>query len=211
MPRVADYPSQDKQANLPAERIGGRYITQYNPDIALKIVERMAEGETIAKICEKGSGFPHPTTFKRWVVNNPELAKAVDAARKLSAQSMEEEALDAAREIKRSQRDGTHVRAVEILLQQLRWSMERRDPAQYGTKAPVNIRVPIQVNTTLALSEDAGSIIDGKSIYKIEARQNVSPDRTIEQAKSTEYVVPLVKGKPIAKRQAKNDEGPDTA
>jgi hypothetical protein len=203
--RVADHPKQDKDANLPAERIGNRFVTTYQPEIALQIVEKVAEGQTINKICEKGSGMPHPTTFKRWIVNHPELARAMDAARKLSAQSIEEEALDAAREIKKSQRDGTHVRAVEVLLQQLRWSMERRDPAQFGTKAPVNIRVPIQINTTLEMGKDEGSIIEGKSIYTIEARHNVSPQTVIEHVQEADTITPLAESKPIVKKQVKRN------
>jgi hypothetical protein len=176
------------------ERVGGRYVTQYVPEVALEIVERIARGETINKICEKGSGYPHPVTFKRWVVNNPELARAIDAARKLSAQSLEEEALDAAREIKAAQRDGTHVRAVEVLLAQLRWSAERRDPAQFGTKAPVSIRVPIQINTTLDMGVVKGDV-EGKDIYTISAKMLESPETAIKDAAQERgNDKPIVKG-----------------
>lgn len=183
---VADYPAQDKAANLPTTRVGGRFVTKYDEGLALQIVERVAEGETISKICEKGSGFPHPVTFKRWVVNNPILAKALDAARMLSAQAMEEEALDAAREIRKSQRDGTQVRATEVFLQQLRWSMERRDSAKFGSRVPVSIRVPIQINTTLDMGAAIDGMEDGKSIYTISASHNVSPEGAIEASRSVE-------------------------
>lgn len=200
MSRVVDHPKQDKDANLPAERIGSRFVTTYQPEIALQIVERVAEGETVNQICAKGTGMPHPTTFKRWIVNHPDLARAMDAARKLSAQAIEEEALDAARLIGKAQKDGTHVRAIEVMLNQLRWSMERRDPAQFGTKAPVNIRVPIQINTTLEMGKDEGSVIDGKSIYTIEARHNVSPQTVIEHVQETDSITPLAESKPRGKK-----------
>lgn len=186
MPKVADHPTQDQALNLPVTRVGGRFVTKYDPDIALQIVERVAEGETISKICEKGSGFPHAVTFKRWVINNPILAKALDAARLLSAQAMEEEALDVARSIRAKQRDGTEVRAAEVLLQQLRWSMERRDAAKFGNKVPVSIRVPIQINTTLDMGAAIDGMEDGKSIYTISASHNVSPQAAIEASHSVE-------------------------
>lgn len=194
MNRVADRPAQDKDANLPVERIGGRYVTQYNPEIALQIVERIAQGETLSKICEKGSGFPHPVTFKRWVVNNPELAKALGAAKKLSAQSLEEEALDAAREIKSKQRDGTQVRAFEVLLQQLRWSAERRDPELYGSHASVAVRVPISIHTSLDMNKANNEGIDDKGIYTITASKRVSPTTAIRDADEIVIEQPLVQG-----------------
>lgn len=177
-------PKQDHDAGLPVVRSGGRFLSKYDPDIALQIVERLAAGETLSKICVQGSGFPQAVTFKRWVIGQPELAKAVEAARLLSAQSMEEEALDAAREIKRAQRDGTQVRAVEVLLQQLRWSMERRDAARFGTKAPISIRVPVQIITSMDLGAVSDDTIDGRSIYTISAKLNSSVDKALNEAKS---------------------------
>lgn len=207
MPRAtAGHPLQDKEAKLPATKMGGRFVTTYNPHIALEIVERIAQGETINSICARESGFPHPVTFKRWVVNNPDLAKAVDAARKLSAMSLEEEAIDAARQIKLSQKDGTQVRAYEVLLQQLRWSAERRDPATFGARTPVNIRVPIQINTTLDMGKNASGEIDGKSIYTIEASQNVSADTAIKASREYTQANPIVEGVKLGEeKQSRQD------
>jgi hypothetical protein len=193
MVKTPDRPKQDKDAGLPRERLGGRFVTKYEPDVALQILERIAEGETIAQVCAKGTGMPHPVTFKRWILNNPELAKAYDVALRLSAGSLEEEALDTAREIKRSQRDGTQVRAFEVLLGQLRWSASRRDPAKFGDKAPVNVRIPIQINTTLDLGDVADDKIAGKSIYNVSAVHKRTIDEAITEAESVEITIPLVK------------------
>lgn len=198
-----DRPKQDKELGLAKERVGGRFVTTYDPDMALKILERVAQGETINQICKSGSGFCHPVTFKRWVVNNPELAKALSAARQLSAMSLEEEALDAAREIKSKQRDGTQVRAFEVLLQQLRWSAERRDPAQFGTKAPVSVKVPITINTTLALGSAESAQADTKNIYNLAAKLQRSVDTAVQDAEFTEISKPLVEGTPVHAKKPK--------
>jgi hypothetical protein len=187
---VGFHPRKDKRAGLPVERIGGRFITAYNPDLALQIVEKLAEGQTLNEIC-KADGYPHQVTFKRWVVAHPELAKAVDAARQLSAQSLEEEALDAAREIRRAQRDGTQVRAFEVAIQQLRWSAERRDPARFGNRAPVSIRVPIQIVTTLDLGADAADTAMDKDIYSLTAGVTASPEAAIEKSREIIDVEPI--------------------
>ena len=163
----------------------------------LKYWKRSPKGRQSNQICKKGSGYCHPVTFKRWVINNPDLAKALSAARQLSAASFEEEALDAAREIKLHQRDGTQVRAFEVLLQQLRWSAERRDPAQFGTKAPVSIKVPITINTTLAMGSLGTSEGDSKNIYNLAADMRKSMDTAVQDAEFSEVNEPIAKGKPI--------------
>lgn len=190
---TGDYPIQDQRAGLPSESIGGRFMTTYDPNIALRIVERMAEGETMTSVCTGKEGFPHRDTFRRWMVNHPDLARAVEAARIISAGSFEEEALEAARDIRRNPKDGTNVRATEVYINQLRWSAERRDPSKYGARQQVSVRVPIQINTTLDLgsaSIGAGTA-EHPDIYKLEAKV-AKPIVDIEETNE-----PLVKGRPI--------------
>lgn len=160
--------------------------TTFDAGKALIIIEQLAEGLTLNAICKDKEGMPHPTTFKRWMVNNPELAKAYKVAVEISATSLEEEALDAAREIARAQRDGTHVRAVEVKLNQLRWSAERRDPSKFGTKSQINVRVPVQIITPIDLNIESGP--SGKDIYTIQA----SAVRTLDS------IADRAEGKPIA-------------
>lgn len=168
-------PLQDKDQQLPKVRVGGRFLTAYDPEKALEILERLADGETLNEICKGKPGMPHPTTFKRWAINQPELAKAYINAIQLSATSLEEEALDTARLIALKPKDGTHVRAVEVKLNQLRWSAERRDPAKFGTKSQINVRVPVQIITSLDLGDESGGPASA-DIYNISA----TVPRTIE-------------------------------
>lgn len=141
--------------------------TTYDPKLAMIIIERLADGETLNTICRGQAEMPHPKTFKRWLVKYPELRNAYEVAMTASARSMEEEALDAAREIARNRKDGTHVRAVEVKLAQLRWTMEKRDKARFGPSAQVNVRVPIQIVTPLNLGAGDGTPMD--DIYTLEA------------------------------------------
>lgn len=199
--KVADYPRKDKEAGLPSVRVGGRFITRYDPALSLEIVEKVAQGETINQICKLDARYPHPVTFKRWIVNNPELAKAYDAARRISAEAFEEEAIDVAREIKRAQRDGTQVRAYEVLLQQLRWSAERRDPAKYGTRAPISIRVPIQINTSLDMGKNDDGEIDSKNIYTISANHSANVEDAVKASSEIVVTNPLAAAIPKEKKR----------
>ncbi len=148
------------------EQFGSRSITKYSPELALKICERVASGETLLDIC-KGIGMPHRTSFWRWVMLYKDVAISYQAARELSAQSLEEEALSLARGLSGPNSYTTvKVRALDIAMQQLRWSATRRDPSKYGQKAKEIITVPIQINTTLDLGSDNR---DGQGIYTITA------------------------------------------
>ncbi len=164
--RRKDMPSAERR-----ERFGSRSITKYSPELALTICEAVAEGKTLVEIC-KGTGMPHRASFARWVMLYKDVAISYQAARELSAQSLEEEALGLARSLSGPNSYTTvKVRALDIAMQQLRWSATRRDPSKYGQKAKETITVPIQINTTLDLGGDNR---DGQGIYTITA-QVVTP------------------------------------
>ena len=136
------------------ETFGSRSITKYSPELALKICEKVAEGNTLLDIC-KEAGMPHRASFQRWVMLYKDVAVSYQAARELSAQSLEDEALGLARKLSGPNDFTTvKVRAIDIALQQIRWSATRRDPSKYGQKARETITVPIQINTTLYLGGD---------------------------------------------------------
>lgn len=173
---MADTPKQDRDNKLPRERQGGRFVTKYDPVLALRICERVAEGETLKSICEGSSEFPARQTFHRWVVNEPELNRAYAAARELSAHSLEEEALDMARELSSQEVPKDQIRALDVAMNQLRWSAGKRNARVYSEKAAVSFTVPIQINTTLNLGEqeDTGPS-EHPDVYSLEAKIEGEP------------------------------------
>ena len=148
---------------------------QYDTKVCLDICERVAAGETITAICYEDE-MPNIKTFYKWVANTPNLALAYAAARELSASSMEEEAVLLARKIKRIADDdpkgvtSAQVRAYDIAMQQLRWSAARRDPGRFASRGPVNVTVPVQINTSLDMgkSQSQGTA-EFPNIYELEA------------------------------------------
>lgn len=168
---MADTPLQDRKLNLPRERQGERFVTKYNPEMALRICERIAEGETLSSICVSDDEMVARQTFHRWIVGNPELNRAYSAAREISAHSMEEEALDIARLLKdMTDPASARVRALDVALTQLRWSAGKRNPRVYSEKSAMSFTVPIQINTGLDLGEQGGSAApDHPNVYEITA------------------------------------------
>lgn len=169
---MADSPIQDRDLGLRRTKSGGRFVTKYDPHIGLRICEQVAEGETLKQICKSGDGFPARQTFHRWVVGQPELAKAYAAAKELSSHSLEEEALDIARDLKNNSKNLTsqQVRAFDVAMTQLRWSARVRNPKVYSDKANLTFTVPIQINTTIDLGDGLETATDEHpNIYEISA------------------------------------------
>lgn len=167
---MADTPAQDRKAGLARQRVGGRFVTKYEPELALKICEQVAEGRTLKDICNDAK-MPHRSTFNRWVVNYPELSRAYGAAREVSAYSLEEEALELGREIRKEPGTSQKVRAFDVLMNQLRWSASRRNPQVFSEKGSVQVTVPIQINTALDLGEEVQAAVspDHPNIYELTA------------------------------------------
>lgn len=189
-------PQQDKDAGaLKRERRGNKWVTTYDPAVALGIVERIAMGELLKDICAPGSGNPHRNTFYRWIVNNPALGRAYNAARELSAQGLEEEALGIASTLQHRHKKmtGTDIRALEAAMGQFRWSAIRRDPAKYGERSTTNLVVPIQINTSLDMGGSAAA--EEQGIYTIEATVDDAPLATPDGPKKLKRVLTPRSGK----------------
>jgi hypothetical protein len=189
--RMTQRPRQDINAGLPAEKDElGRFVTAYNPETAILIVERLAMGETLTEICAE-PGMPARSTFNRWVVKYPELARAYNAARIISAQSLEDEALVLARRAANGKNmNGTEIRGLEVAMNQFRWSAVRRDPEKFAEKQAINVKVPVQINTILDLGESGGGAATAEhpNIYSLHATVSVEapedPDRPVVAQKS---------------------------
>jgi hypothetical protein len=141
-------------------------MVRYSPELALKVLERLAKGELLKDICNE-KGMPKRATWWKWVMLYEGLDKAYNAARELSAQSLEEKALGLAAELAAPNKfTGVKIRAYDIAMQQYRWSAAHRDPGRFGTSTHSTLIVPVQINTSLDINAgDAAS----QGIYTIKA------------------------------------------
>lgn len=71
--------------------------TDYSPETAAEICRRIADGESLTAIC-KGRGMPERQTVRVWRSKYPEFNDSLQRAREDQADSLVDEALDAARE-----------------------------------------------------------------------------------------------------------------
>lgn len=157
---MADNPQQDRDLGLPVISVKGRKYTKYDPNVALDIVERLAEGELLSDICARNA-VPRTvarSTFLRWVSTVPELSKAYAAAQRISALALEEKALSFAVEMKDKPGTPQRVSAGNAYLSQLRWSAARRDPTKYSDKGNTTVVVPVNISTSLDLGNATGKV-----------------------------------------------------
>lgn len=155
---------------LPQIDIGGRTIIAYDPARAFEVCEAVANGKTLSEVLDN-PGMPARSTWYRWVMLYPELAKAYDAARKISAEAMEDTLLLMVGELKDGTREMSRllIQRYQIAMAQLRWSAERRDPARFGERKEQAIVVPIQINTTLDLGQGSVSSDLIGNVYEVRA------------------------------------------
>lgn len=144
-------------------------MIEYTTEIAEAICVKIASGETLEEISRE-TGFPARGTVYRWLARYPKFYDAYERAREVSAQSLEEEALLMARNLKNANDfSGTKVQAYNIAMQQLRWSASRRDKARYGQQMPTAAPLMIQINSSLNLDPAVQANDVAKSVYTIEA------------------------------------------
>lgn len=188
---MADRPKRERDLNLPAIEKGGRFFTKYDPNIALDIVEKIADGELLSKITAKDAVPLTVTkqTFLRWVATVPELSTAYAAAVRLSAHSFEEMAIDKAQKVALAPGTPQNVSAASLLISQYRWSASRRDP-RYSDKGNTQIIVPVNINTTLDMG-NTNQVVDVEvpNIYTLNIEdgefnevdtRSVEPEQTLQ-------------------------------
>lgn len=159
--------------HLPQVQVGAGRMARYQPDLGLAICEAVAHGQTL-KAISKDVGVGR-TTINRWIMVYPEFGDAYRRARELSAFALEDEALDLARFIVVTPKDSAGVRAVDVAINQFRWSASRRNPSIFSERAGISVTVPIQINTNLDMGEGKpkpgpGGNADPDAVYTIEAQ-----------------------------------------
>lgn len=167
---MADSPQRERDMGLARIEKGGRFYTKYDPNIALDIVERIADGELLSKITAKDAVPLTVTkqTFLRWVATVPELQTAYAAAVQISAHAFEEKAIDKAERTANTPGSPQNVSAASLLISQYRWSAARRNPTKYSDKGNTQIVVPVNISTTLDMGNKRQSIdVEVPDIYTI--------------------------------------------
>lgn len=116
---------------------------------SMAVLEAIVTGKTLQE-----AGVD--SAFLLEVAKHPTLGLGFAKAREMSSYALEEEAIGRLRAaVAEGKVTSTQLRAIDLLVQQLRWSSIKRNPNVYSEKAAVNITVPIEIKTTLDLGDGA--------------------------------------------------------
>lgn len=107
---------------------GGR-PTDYTPELVDVICARIAEGESVAKICSDPK-MPVTTTFYRWKRENPQFQQRYDEAKADCADLYSEQIL----EIADNTSPDADVQRDKLRVDARKWTAAKLKPGRYGDK-----------------------------------------------------------------------------
>lgn len=164
--------------------------TGFDPEVAERILMAVADGKTLREIAAEPD-MPTKSTVQRWIMKYPALKTAWQAARELSAASLEEEALGLARDLTENagSHTGTTVRAFDVAMNQFRWSAAHRDPATFGSSATPSTVVPIQIITSLDIGQGGVKTDVQTNTYEVAAKINEAYNASDAQIEGTDYTL----------------------
>jgi hypothetical protein len=142
------------------------------------MVDEVAMGHTLTELSGRAD-LPSTQEFLVALARDPLLMRAFNSARELSAYTMEDEALFLLRQAQKTEGKGLNqlaLRALDMLVTQLRWSAEKRNARVYSPKASADAVVPVVIQTSLNLGADGGGAsADGHAnVWALEARTQIA-------------------------------------
>jgi hypothetical protein len=143
--------------------------TRYDRQLAERILERMANGETATAIC-RDLDMPKYHVLKRWERDDEDFSRRYDIARKQCCEYHTDEIIAIADDstndyIERTRADGTpymaynreHVERSRLRVDSRKWNASKILRHVYGEKAEVDLRTPDGINVKV---EERNALID---------------------------------------------------
>lgn len=110
----------------------------FSTEIADKILERLANGESLRAIC-RDKGMPAPSTVCTWVKENKEFAEQYAHARELQSDILFDEIEEIAREAV-ANGEAADTNARRLLIDAHKWRLSKMLPKKYGDKLDLDIK-----------------------------------------------------------------------
>lgn len=138
----------------------------YDKELGDIICERLADGESLRKICQPEQGFPSRPTFFKWLADNEAFANQYRDAREAQADALFDETLDIADETKEDyilrlnhngplagwEVNGEAIARSKLRIDARRWMASKLRPKKYSDQ--------IKVDQTVSVSADLGSLLE---------------------------------------------------
>lgn len=146
--------------------------TEYTPELAEIICDRIAEGKTVRSICEQ-EDMPDKSTVFRWLYKHEDFATIYARAKVASGHVDEDEMAEIADDgrndyMEKFDKDGNslgyflngeHVQRSKLRWEHRRWLLERKQAKRFGTKVDVNHGVQPDNPLTSLLAAVSGTAL----------------------------------------------------
>jgi hypothetical protein len=147
--------------------------TDFNQDIADRLCERLADGESLRSICDEDE-MPNKATVFRWLAKFPDFSDQYARARETQADSLFDEILAIADDgrndwMKRNGDDerwtenGEALRRSQLRVDARKWMAGKLRPKKYGEKLDIEQKTTHEVGNSVA---DLMRAIDGRTRSK---------------------------------------------
>jgi hypothetical protein len=113
-------------------------MVEYSPQLGEEICLRIAQGESLKKIC-RSPGMPTTGTVVKWVLKNPEFGEMYKFARDVQAELLGDEILDIAKDNTNDKNeDGSpnhaNVQRSRLEVDTIKWYLARINARKWGDK-----------------------------------------------------------------------------
>lgn len=133
--------------------------TIYTPELIDSICERVADGESMRKIC-RDEQMPAMTTIFRWLRENPEFREQYEAATDMRADSFAEDMLDIAdippQINEKGGVDSGDVAHMRLRIDTRKWIASKLKPKKYGDKIEQEIKGDMSLTVNIVRFGEGG-------------------------------------------------------
>lgn len=109
--------------------------SDYLPEVAADICARLADGESLRKVCER-PGMPNKATVFRWIAQHEEFRDQYAKAAETRADAIFEEMFDIADE---ATEESAAVAKARLRIDTRKWALARMNPKKYGEKVTQDV------------------------------------------------------------------------
>jgi hypothetical protein len=141
----------------------------YSFDLAKKICEKLAGGNTLTEIC-KSKQMPASSTVRKWVLEHSDFGEIYTCAREMQAEHYADKILEIQEKVKRGEIDPS---AARVSIDALRWYVSKLKPSTYGDKIEAHFTAgsglldAMEALGNRGLPGDNAKLIEGEAAAKI--------------------------------------------
>lgn len=119
--------------------------SKFTDNLADKICERLADGESMRSVC-RDPKMPAMTTVFRWLRENDEFRQQYEVAKDEAADAMIEDIVDIA-----DNSDSDNIQVDRLRVDVRKWAASKLKPKKYGDKQQIDMNASVNLND---LSDD---------------------------------------------------------